>query len=184
MGPHPEDEGATPSARTQGLAKLAGASGRSISGRIGFDSRRQDTSAWRNRHTRRAQTSLCSGFESRSAHAIAASLLALVGARGWGLSFLGFSAQIATSMVSWTGQYAPRSGRSEIAVRVWASPGRGGAPLDFPVEVRPIMRGPGEDVASERLFLSHRQPDVEDGSPAPTSPVKAPLAPRLTEENR
>ena len=56
------------------LARLAGASSRSISGRIGFDPRRQDESAWRKRYTRRAQTSLSSGFESRSAHAIVAEL--------------------------------------------------------------------------------------------------------------
>jgi hypothetical protein len=34
----------------------------------------------------------------------------------------------------------------EIAARVSASPGRDGAPLDIPVEVRPIMRGPGEEM--------------------------------------
>ena len=37
---------------------VAGASGRGMSGRIGFDPRRQDESAWRNWHTRRAQASL------------------------------------------------------------------------------------------------------------------------------
>jgi hypothetical protein len=34
----------------------------------------------------------------------------------------------------------------EIAALVSSAPGRGGAPLNFPVEVRPIMRAPGEEM--------------------------------------
>jgi hypothetical protein len=34
----------------------------------------------------------------------------------------------------------------EIAALVSSAPGRGGAPLNFPVEVRPIMGAPGEDI--------------------------------------
>jgi len=33
-----------------------------------------------------------------------------------------------------------------VAARVSASPGRGGAPLELPVEVRQVMRAPGEEM--------------------------------------
>jgi hypothetical protein len=34
----------------------------------------------------------------------------------------------------------------EIAARVSSAPGRGGAPMNFPVEVRQVMRAPGEEM--------------------------------------
>lgn len=33
-----------------------------------------------------------------------------------------------------------------VAARISASPGRGGAPLELPVEVRQVMRAPGEEM--------------------------------------
>ena len=56
----PGEAGSIPvgGAKTWPMFVSAGASGRGMSGRIGFDPRRQDESAWRNWHTRRAQASL------------------------------------------------------------------------------------------------------------------------------